>query len=197
MGKLAPASVDLILTDPPYPGEFQHLYGKMAEIAKDVLVPGGSLVTLCGHYQVPAICNDIGEHLRFWWIGGMRHTSMVRLPGKWVAITWKPALWFVKGGRKKRDTRCPVDLMEGGGKDKAHHHWGQPVHWFSHWIENLTSEGETVLDPFMGGGTTGVAAILARRHFIGCEIDETHYNTACERIAEIRNPQQPELFSAA
>lgn len=42
--------------------------------------------------------------------------------------------------------------------------------------------GQTVLDPFMGSGTTGIAAVRQGLHFVGVEIDETHFNTACERL---------------
>ncbi|HEX9955503.1 MAG TPA: DNA methyltransferase [Allosphingosinicella sp.] len=42
----------------------------------------------------------------------------------------------------------------------------------------------TVLDPFMGSGTTGVAAVKEGRPFIGIEIDETHFETACRRIRD-------------
>lgn len=44
--------------------------------------------------------------------------------------------------------------------------------------------GGTVLDMFMGSGGTGVAAILQKRKFIGIEIDERHFETACRRITE-------------
>jgi DNA modification methylase len=43
-------------------------------------------------------------------------------------------------------------------------------------------EGATVLDPFMGSGTTGIACIRTGRKFIGIEKDPNHFKTACERI---------------
>jgi DNA modification methylase len=55
------------------------------------------------------------------------------------------------------------------------------------------SEG-LVVDPFMGSGTTGVAAIQNGRRFIGIEIDPQHFETACQRIAEANS--QPRLFSS-
>ncbi|MCU0842802.1 MAG: site-specific DNA-methyltransferase [Thiobacillaceae bacterium] len=46
------------------------------------------------------------------------------------------------------------------------------------WVPN----GATILDPFMGSGTTGVACLQTGRRFVGIEIDPTHYATACDRI---------------
>jgi site-specific DNA-methyltransferase (adenine-specific) len=59
-------------------------------------------------------------------------------------------------------------------------------------IERVTKPGDTVLDPYMGSGTTGVAAIQAGRNFIGIELDPTYYAIAERRIANA----QPPLFVA-
>lgn len=63
----------------------------------------------------------------------------------------------------------------------------KPVPLMERLVEMLTPEGGTVLDPFMGSGTTGVACIGLGRNFIGIEIDKAYYNIAKRRIAE---PQQ-------
>jgi DNA modification methylase len=49
-------------------------------------------------------------------------------------------------------------------------------------VQEMTEEGETVCDPFMGSGSTGIACIRANRRFVGIEQDPTHYATALERI---------------
>lgn len=59
-------------------------------------------------------------------------------------------------------------------------------------VENYTSEGDTVFDPFMGSGTTGVACVQLGRNFIGCEIDPKYFAIAEKRIAEAQ--LQPRLF---
>ena len=53
-----------------------------------------------------------------------------------------------------------------------------------------TRPGDTVLDPFMGSGTTGVACVQTGRNFIGIEIDEGYFNIAKQRIEQA----QPPLF---
>ena len=64
---------------------------------------------------------------------------------------------------KKHPTEKPAELMEI-------------------LIKNSTNEGDTVLDPFMGVGGTGVACKELRREFVGIEIDEKYYGIADERI---------------
>ena len=45
-------------------------------------------------------------------------------------------------------------------------------------------QGATVLDPYMGSGSTGIACLRTGRNFIGVERDATHYKTACDRFAQ-------------
>jgi site-specific DNA-methyltransferase (adenine-specific) len=49
-------------------------------------------------------------------------------------------------------------------------------------ISNSSKEGQTVLDPFMGSGTTAVACVKEKRHFIGYELNKEYYDKACKRI---------------
>ncbi|CUS95237.1 DNA-methyltransferase, partial [Candidatus Kryptonium thompsonii] len=51
-------------------------------------------------------------------------------------------------------------------------------------IQLYTFEGEIVLDPFMGSGQTGIAAIKTKRHYIGYEINEEYVKLAEKRIRE-------------
>ncbi len=66
------------------------------------------------------------------------------------------------------------------------------VEWF---VENHSTEGQSILDPFMGSGTTGVACAKLGRKFIGIEIEEKYFNIACRRIDEAY--RQPRLFADA
>jgi site-specific DNA-methyltransferase (adenine-specific) len=59
-------------------------------------------------------------------------------------------------------------------------------------VEELSAEGQTVLDPFMGSGTTGVACARLGRKFIGIEIEPRYFDIACKRIE--REYAQLKLF---
>ena len=82
--------------------------------------------------------------------------------------------------------RFPKDIIKFtnvnyGGKD---HPTQKPVPLCEYLIKTYTNPGETVLDPFMGAGTTGVACANTGRNFIGCELLENYYDIACKRIDE-------------
>lgn len=68
----------------------------------------------------------------------------------------------------------------------------KPIELLKQYILLCSNEGDTVLDCFMGSGSTGVACIETDRNFIGIEIDETYFNLAKSRIEEEQN--KPSLF---
>jgi len=63
------------------------------------------------------------------------------------------------------------------------------------WCLGFLPDGVTVLDPYMGSGTTGVACVATGRAFIGIELNEAYFETACERIR--RAYAQPDMFVGA
>ena len=89
------------------------------------------------------------------------------------------------------------------GKQVRHlsHHWGgetkehptqKPLR-VMRWCLSLLPTGiETILDPFMGSGTTGVACVKTGRSFIGIELDPDYFDIACRRIQEAY--AQPDMF---
>jgi site-specific DNA-methyltransferase (adenine-specific) len=60
----------------------------------------------------------------------------------------------------------------------------KPVELMRYYIENSSVAGDTILDPFMGSGTTGVACVNTQRSFIGIELDENYFSIASKRIKE-------------
>lgn len=98
----------------------------------------------------------------------------------------------------------PTNVLEFGfEKDELRIHEAQKPLALMEFLINLTTkEGQTILDPFMGSGTTGVAALRLKRHFIGFEIMPEFHTTALERLSQeaglsyARSAQntQPTLF---
>ena len=52
-------------------------------------------------------------------------------------------------------------------------------------IEQYSNEGDIILDPFLGSGTTAVACVNTNRHYIGFELDPQYYDIACKRLDEV------------
>lgn len=179
---LEDASIDLIFTDPPYPKKFEKVYRQMAKYAKRVLKPGGSLVTLCGQYQILRVGGWLEKAgLPLHWMGWMRQPANTTLFGKRVVCTGKPILWH-SNGPPKIVYGFWWDSYYQGVREKAFHKWQQSLGWAYHTIKILTKEGDTVLDPFCGGGTVACACIALNRKCITFEIDKNTAAMAQKRI---------------
>ena len=75
-----------------------------------------------------------------------------------------------------------VDYVESEPPDKMAHEWQQSMVEAEHVIRALTAENQIVPDPFMGSGTTGIAALNHNRKFIGIEIDKERFEIAQANI---------------
>jgi DNA modification methylase len=57
-------------------------------------------------------------------------------------------------------------------------------------IRMYTKKGDLILDPFIGSGTTAIAAIIAQRNYIGYDINNIYVENALRRIDELHNPEK-------
>lgn len=80
-------------------------------------------------------------------------------------------------------------------KDGKQHPTQKPVALMEWCIQKLPNTAQTILDPFMGSGTTGVACAKLGRSFIGIERDPEYFDIACRRIEEAY--KQPDMFVSA
>lgn len=74
--------------------------------------------------------------------------------------------------------------------DKMGHITPKPVELMENIILHSTKTGDTIFDPFMGSGTTGVACVQNGRNFIGCELDPKYFAIAERRIAEAQKQER-------
>jgi len=180
-------SVDAIVTDPPYAQEYIDLFDELGALAARVLKPGGALLCLCGQYHLPDYIRLLSRHLDYQWTLGV-HTSgnVTQIFPRRIVPFWKPILLFSKGPRVGDwiSDFWRADVTNDG---KAHHEWGQSEQLMQGMVERVSLPGETVLDPFSGGGTTGVVCQKLKRKFIGVEIDEATAKAAQLRMAGALN----------
>lgn len=66
--------------------------------------------------------------------------------------------------------------------EKIDHPCPKPYSWMRWAVDRSSRPDETILDPFMGSGTTGVACVRLGRRFIGIEVEEKYFSIACKRI---------------
>lgn len=178
-------SVDVIITDPPYPADYIELFDTLGELAARVLKPGGSLIAMTGQRYLPQYLSLLGKHLKYHWTLAY-HTpggQAVQLWTEEVNTFWKPVLWFVKDDR---DARWVSDFISTpvNANDKEHHKWGQSIPGMKAIVERFSNQGDVILDPFLGGGTTGLVAKQLKRKFIGVDVDEEAAKIAIKRIHE-------------
>lgn len=165
--------VDAIITDPPYPHEFIPLLSDLSRVAAQVLKPGGICAVMMGQNYLPEVYARLSEHLDYHWTfayltpGG----QSVQVWPKKVNTFWKPIITLTNGPLEVERWMGDVAKSEVNNNDKRFHHWGQSESGMADLVKRLTVPGQTVLDPFMGAGTTGVVALALGREFIGCDLD--------------------------
>lgn len=114
---------------------------------------------------------------------------------RWYMKNCEYVLFLWKGRASKINNASSKQLIRLPQIDESNHPTEKPVELMAHYIENSSRPGDLVTDPFMGSGTTGVAATKLGRRFIGVEIDVGHFETACERISKTRT--QSDLLTVA
>lgn len=118
---------------------------------------------------------------------------------RWYMKSCEFTLYLWKGHARVINNPGSDHLHEARPVDSSQHPTEKPVGLMMQYIENSSQPGDVVLDPFMGSGTTGVAALECGRRFIGCELERKYFDMACERISRALPPvaqaTQAPLFS--
>ena len=201
-------NVDAIVTDPPY-GEVTHAGARSANSLDRSSVdfaplPGGDLVRLCRRFleltnrwvimtcewQQAACLEAAGAplvRLGVW----VKPNGAPQFTGDRPGMGWEAVAILHREGKKRWNAgghhavwTCAIEQGE--------HPTQKPERLVTAWVHAFTDPQETILDPFMGSGTTGVAAVKLGRRFIGIEIEERYFRLAVRRISEAL--QQPDMF---
>ncbi len=178
--------VDAVVTDPPYGMAFQSNYRttQHAKIANDET-----------DELLRWVCGVEAAHSKYIFC---RWDNIWRVPPPKSLVTWVKNNWsmgdleheharqtelclFYAGKEHFFPNGRPNDVINAPRTGNDHHPTEKPVQLMFA-VVGWTSG--TVVDPFMGSGTTGVAAVRQGRPFIGCEIDPAHFDTACRRLAD-------------
>lgn len=204
---LAKDSADLLVTDPPYGVAWQSNRGRnFAQMAND----DGTLDL----FAILTDCTRIIRCRRHLYVFGPYDLTDLEQVGAATELVWDKAhlgmgdLTLPWGPGHERIAfaalaKAPSRRAEGGGKLSARlrrgsvvrvlrpnavgvhrHSTEKPVALVRQLVESSSMLGDVVLDPFCGSGSTGVAAILAGRRFVGIEIDTKFADMTAHRLAD-------------
>ncbi len=176
-------SVDAIITDPPYPKEYIHVWEQLGETAGRLLKPSGFLVTYSGHMYLDRVIHELGKHLDYYWIMSLLHSGPTQLvnPRNMIA-EFKPVLVYQKPPCKKLEGPPLGDVIAKCKRDKDFHKWGQGELGVEILMNHFSKPNDLILDPFVGGGTTLSVAKRLKRRAIGIDIDEKCIETTKSRL---------------
>ncbi len=181
-----PEGVACVITDPPYVGDSIPLYEALRDFALDVLPDGGALVVMTWQAILPQVVRALDdERLSYRWTICWRYANVANTVdhARRVFDCWKPVLVYHRGGMPA-DAPTIRDEIANADGDKDFHEWGQSVAGFERLVRSFSLPGDVVCDPFLGGGTTAVAALAQTRRFAGCDIDEAAVATAARRLEQ-------------
>lgn len=204
MKEIPDGSVDMVLTDPPYGMDYQSNWrtatDKFSKIAKDdnldwldgfcaemhrVMKINTAAYVFCSWHNVDVFKVALERHFKIKnllvWVKNNHGSGDL----KGAYAPKHEFVFFVHKGRcLLRDGRRP-DILEyakvSGGK--MVHPTEKPIDMLERLVRDASDQGDTILDPFMGSGTTGVAAKNLNRSFIGIELDRDYFNIAEDRIS--------------
>ena len=180
------ASVDLILTDPPYASEYLPLYQELPFHAHRWLKNGGWCMVMVGQRHLPAVLSALAAGpLDYAWTlcleanGGTTGIHFLK-----VQSVWKPVIILRKGAPQFREWTLDILRYRWTPDDGDHHKWQQELAPFIKLIRAATDPGTMIADPFVGSGTTGLAALATGRSFVGCDLDAEAVATARLRLSD-------------
>lgn len=179
--------VDLVLTDPPYPKEFDAVWDYLAS-AVVAMKPNTFLVTFLGHYQLPRVMDALSQTLRYYWAAMLPNNNQPIMHGFSVKCCWKPCLIYANGSPKPQriwfDNFSLRTCTKAWKTSQTFHKWGQAESLSFEPLDAFSPVGATVLDPFCGGGTNLIACKNHNRRAVGIELEERYCEVAAERLRQ-------------
>lgn len=176
--------VDAVITDPPY-GIFAcgGKWGKKSELQWDRSAPDISLLLDKSDVQIVWGGNYFDLPPSRGWLVWYKRDSVPSAAD--VELAWTSI---------DMNAKLIDQTIAATNAERCGHPTQKPLKVMT-WTLTFVPKAETILDPFMGSGTTGVAAIQLGRKFIGIEREPRYFDIACERIS--RAQAQGMLFDPA
>lgn len=197
-------AIDAVVTDPPYGIGFP--YEGYEDTLENLETLVASFVPACRALASRVIITPGVSNVQRYpvadWIGAWTWETTATF-GKLGFSQWQPILYYgrdiegfgsVNGALKSDRIHFAGGSAKIDGAAGETHTCPKPLGFMRRLLNRFTNEGETVLDPFLGSGTTGVAAVAANRDFVGIEREPKYFDIACRRIEQAQ--RQGDLFIA-
>lgn len=165
--------------------------------AARIIKNGGSMIVFMAAIKVETTIQLAEKHGFYYKTTGIWHKTnpmprnmnlhFINSTESWIYFTYK-----TRTGTFNNNGAVVHDFIESSVTPMSERKFGKhptqkPESLISHLVGLLSSEGDTVLDPFMGSGTTGVVCKKLNRNFIGIELDETYFSISQKRIEAIKD----------
>jgi len=216
MRDMADKSIDAVITDPPYGISYQSSR-RTDRDSRFPIISGDEVLSLDWIYETFRITKDNGCLFCFCrWDTEQQFKEIIIDAGYKLQsqVIWDRGVHGLGDLKRqyapmhdnalfstKNDFEFPnnrpksVYRIDRVSADKLQHPTQKPTGLMNRIAIDLSTKNDTILDPFMGSGTTGVACVQLNRNFIGIEICEEYFNIAQKRIHDAQ--QQPGLFERA
>jgi len=183
MSELPDESIDMIFVDPPYGKDGIYLYEVIAKEAARILKPGKFAIFYASDYWMPETFIPCCKYLKYFYLFHHLNSGATAsiFPRKIFAAA-KSLLVFSKG--KPNLIKWVNNVVPYTKPEKSHRkdNWEQPVERAMFFIDAYSNEGDIILDPNVGSGTTCVAAKQLNRNYIGIDISEEYCAITNERL---------------
>lgn len=176
-------SVDLIFTDPPYPKEYLCLYEWLADEGLHALKQNGFLICYVGPYWKDEVMHYFYGKLQYFYDFVLAHkgNTSILWPRR-IISGYKSICCFHRKESRPLPVTNVLGRWDGTGGDKRFHIWGQDENTARYYVDCFSREGDTVVDYFLGGGTSAIVCKKLGRKFIGFEKDEETLRIAVDRL---------------
>ena len=196
MKSMPDKSVDAVITDPPYGigiagWDKVNYYDILFETSKRILREGcyAFIFSTKKNLKRPKFNHDIYAVIKNF-AQYRQHLGMID--------AWYPIVYFTSGKPRKLNQKRNWFLLNTANtsrnkdnpKSNNNHITPKNQDLINHLVDCHTNKCDTIFDPFMGSGTTGIACVQLGRNFIGCEIDPDYFAIAKKRIeqAQLQDP---------
>ena len=202
MQELPDESIDLIVTDPPYgidlniqrkTSKFKNTTVKndntlewlpnLVNNFKRIMKPNSVIYLFCNWQNYDVFKKEFEKYFEL--------KNLIVWDKQWFGMgyNWRPNHEFIMvltNGKFKTNSNNNENILRYRRihPTKMYHSCEKPIALLEKLIEESSNEGDTVLDSFIGSGTTPIAAINTNRKYIGYELDEKYFNIAQQRINE-------------